>query len=82
MFPQQNQIFEAIVILSGVALLFPEMIVDKVFGVSGTLLTSLLHMTMGFFLSVFILIHLYFSIFGYKISSHFKSMIDGYHEKR
>lgn len=70
-----------LVILSGVALLFPEMIIDTVFGVSGTLLTSLLHMTMGFFLSVFILIHLYFSTFGNKISSHFKSMIDGYHEK-
>ncbi|MDZ7777143.1 MAG: cytochrome b/b6 domain-containing protein [Bacteroidales bacterium] len=70
-----------LVILSGVALLFPEMIVNKVFGVSGTLLTALLHMTMGFFLSVFILIHVYFSTFGNKISSHFKSMIDGYHEK-
>lgn len=69
-----------LVILSGIALLFPEMIIDKVFGVSGTLLTSLLHMTMGFFLSVFILIHIYFSTFGAKVSSHFKSMINGYHE--
>lgn len=70
-----------LVILSGIALLFPEMIINKVFGVSGTLLTALLHMAMGFFLSVFILIHIYFSTFGAKVSSHFKSMIDGYHEK-
>jgi thiosulfate reductase cytochrome b subunit len=69
-----------LVILSGIALLFPEIIIDKVFGVNGTLLTSLLHITMGFFLSVFILIHIYFSTFGAKVSSHFKSMINGYHE--
>ncbi len=69
-----------LVILSGIALLFPEMIIHKVFGISGTLLTAILHMTMGFFLSIFILIHLYFSTFGAKVSSHFKSMINGYHE--
>lgn len=69
-----------LMIITGIALLYPEIIVNKVFGVSGILLTALLHMTVGFFLSVFLLIHLYFSTFGAKVSSHFKSMINGYHE--
>lgn len=73
-------VFIPLMIITGVALLFPEMIVDKVFGVSGTLLTSLLHIIIGFFLTIFLLIHLYFSTFGKRVSSNFKSMINGYHE--
>ncbi|MCF8339238.1 MAG: cytochrome b/b6 domain-containing protein [Bacteroidales bacterium] len=69
-----------LVIVTGVALLFPEMIVHKVFGVSGTLLTSLLHIAVGFLLTLFLLIHVYFSTFGKRVSSNFKSMINGYHE--
>lgn len=67
-------------IISGIALLFPEIIVHKVFGVSGTLLTALLHLTSGFLLSIFLLIHLYFSTLGAKVSSYFLSIINGYHE--
>ena len=72
-------VFIPLVIITGVALLFPEIIVTKVFGVSGILLTSLLHITVGFFLTIFLLVHLYFSTFGRRVSSNFKSMIDGYH---
>lgn len=72
-------VFIPLVIITGVALLFPEIIVAKIFGVSGILLTSLLHITVGFFLTIFLLIHLYFSTFGRRVSSNFKSMIDGYH---
>jgi len=73
-------VFIPLMIITGVALLFPEMIVGKIFGVSGTLLTSLLHIIIGFFLTIFLLIHLYFSTFGKRVSSNFKSMINGYHE--
>lgn len=73
-------VFIPLMIITGVALLFPEMIVDKIFGVSGILLTSLLHIIIGFFLTIFLLIHLYFSTFGKRVSSNFKSMINGYHE--
>lgn len=69
-----------VVIITGLALLFPEVIVHKAFGVSGTLLTALLHMVIGFILTIFLLVHLYFSTFGKKVSSNFKSMIHGYHE--
>lgn len=68
-----------LVIITGVALLYPEMIVMDVFGWSGIHLTDLLHIIVGFSLSLFMIIHIYFCTFGHTVSSNFKGMIDGYH---
>jgi len=68
-----------LLIISGVALLFPEIIIDRVFGVSGVVLTDILHITMGFLLSVFMIIHIYTCTLGKKPWSLFISMISGYH---
>lgn len=67
-------------VASGLALLFPEFIVPQVMGVSGTLLTALLHMTVSFFLSVFMIVHIYMCTVGKTPTSNFKSMVNGYHE--
>lgn len=69
-----------IVAISGWALLFPETIVRQVFGVSGTLLTAMLHIAMGFLLSVFMIVHIYMCTVGKSPLSNFRSMITGYHE--
>ena len=42
-----------LVIISGLGLMFPEVTINRIFGVSGLILTDILHITMGFFLSVF-----------------------------
>ncbi len=68
-----------IMILSGLALIFPEFIVPNVFGFSGIHLTGLVHIISGFGLSIFLCIHLYFCTIGKTPTSNFKSMIDGYH---
>ncbi|MDY0102681.1 MAG: cytochrome b/b6 domain-containing protein [Lentimicrobium sp.] len=68
-----------LVIITGWALLFPETIILNVFGYSGILLTSLLHVIMGFVISIFLLIHLYFITFGHTLTSSMKSMLNGYH---
>lgn len=68
-----------LLIISGIALLFPEIIIDRVFGVSGVVLTDILHITMGFLLSVFMIIHIYTCTLGKKPWSLFISMISGYH---
>jgi thiosulfate reductase cytochrome b subunit len=68
-----------LLIISGIALLFPEIIIDRVFGVSGVVLTDILHITMGFLLSVFMIIHIYTCTLGKKPFSLFFSMITGYH---
>jgi len=68
-----------LLIISGVGLLFPEITVVKFFGVSGLILTDILHITMGFFLSIFMLVHIYTCTLGSKPTSLFWGIISGYH---
>ncbi|MFC2107644.1 cytochrome b/b6 domain-containing protein [Bacteroidota bacterium] len=72
-------IFLPLVFISGWALLFPEIIIDVVFGWSGIHLTDLLHVITGFFISIFMMVHIYFCTIGTTASSNFKSMINGWH---
>lgn len=69
-----------ILAITGIALFFPELIVNNVFGVGGTLLTALLHASAGFMVSVFLVIHLYFATMGATFTSNFKSIVNGFHE--
>lgn len=73
-------IFLPLVFISGWALLFPEIIIDDFFGWSGLHLTDLLHVIIGFFISVFMLVHIYFCTIGSTASSNFKAMFNGWHE--
>ena len=73
-------IFMPLLIISGLALLYPEIIVRQVFGVSGVLLTDLMHVLCGYLLSLFLIIHIYTCTLGKKPGTLFKSMITGYHE--
>ena len=68
-----------LLVISGIGLLFPEITITGFFGVSGLLLTDILHITMGFFLSIFMVIHIYTCTLGAKPSSLFWGMISGYH---
>ena len=53
-----------VIILSGWALLFPEIIINQIFGVSGVFLTDI--------------VHVYFCTLGLKVGSLFMSMINGW----
>lgn len=68
-----------LLIISGIGLLFPEITLTKFFGVSGLVLTDILHITMGFCLSIFMVIHIYTCTLGDKPTSLFWGMITGYH---
>jgi thiosulfate reductase cytochrome b subunit len=68
-----------LLIISGIGLLFPEITINSFFGISGLILTDILHITMGFFLSLFMLIHIYTCTLGAKPTSLFWGMISGYH---
>ncbi|MDO9340020.1 MAG: cytochrome b/b6 domain-containing protein [Bacteroidales bacterium] len=68
-----------LLIISGIGLLFPEITITRFFGVSGLILTDILHITMGFFLSIFMMIHIYTCTLGAKPTSLFWGMISGYH---
>jgi thiosulfate reductase cytochrome b subunit len=68
-----------LLIVSGIGLLFPEITINTFFGISGLILTDILHITMGFFLSLFMIIHVYTCTLGSKPTSLFRGIITGYH---
>jgi len=74
-------VFVPILILTGWAMLFPEIIVDEFLGMNTFFVTDLLHILGAFVVSIFLIIHLYFSTMGTTVGEHFKSMISGYHEE-
>ena len=66
-------------ILSGFGLLFPELIIDRVYSVSGIFLTAVFHSALGFFMSIFLVVHLYIATIGKSPLENYKSMITGWH---
>jgi len=69
-----------LLIISGLGLLFPETVINRFLGISGLILTDILHITMGFCLSVFLIVHIYTCTLGARPFSLFRGMITGYHE--
>ena len=68
-----------ITFITGWGMLFPDMIPPKLFGLSGLFFNALLHSTIGFFLSLFMIIHIYMCTIGTTVWSNFKSMFTGWH---
>ncbi|MCY1723386.1 cytochrome b/b6 domain-containing protein [Prolixibacteraceae bacterium Z1-6] len=68
-----------LVIITGFALLFPELIIEKVYNLSGVFITAVLHSALGFFISIFLIIHLYVASIGKTPLHNFKSIINGWH---
>ena len=66
--------------ITGWALLLPEFIMKQFLGFSGIFLTAQLHIVMGFFVSLFLIIHLYVSTIGKSPGSNFKSIVNGWQE--
>jgi thiosulfate reductase cytochrome b subunit len=68
------------VIITGWAMIFPEMIfVNKLFGTSGLHVTDLVHILMGFILSLFMFVHIYLCTIGKPAGTHFRAMLSGWH---
>jgi thiosulfate reductase cytochrome b subunit len=67
-------------IITGLGLLFPETIIEDVYKVSGIFLTAVLHASLGFLVSIFLIVHLYVASIGKNPLNNFKSIINGYHE--
>ena len=67
------------VIITGFALLFPEIIVEEMYGISGVFLTAVFHSALGFFISIFLIIHLYVASIGKSPLDNFKGIITGWH---
>lgn len=70
-----------IVGITGIMIFFPERMVFDVFGNQALHITDILHVIMGFVISLFLVVHIYFCTIGHTPLSNFKSMFNGYHEK-
>jgi thiosulfate reductase cytochrome b subunit len=70
------------VIITGWAFLYPEIILTKMMGGSGLMLNASIHVIVGYFVSFFMFIHIYFCTIGASFVSNFMSMINGYHESK
>ena len=69
-----------LIFLTGWALLFPEIVLEKFLGIDGLQLTDFFHIVLGFLLTLFLIIHVYFITIGIKTSNHFMSIITGWHK--
>ena len=72
-------LFVPAVIITGIALLFPELIIDQVYNLSGVFVTAVLHSAMGFFISIFLIVHIYIASIGKSPIENFKSIVTGWH---
>ena len=72
-------LFLPVVIASGIALLFPELIIEEVYGASGVLITALLHGIVGFFIFIFLLVHIYVASIGKSPRENYMGIITGWH---
>lgn len=68
-----------LVIITGIGLMFPELIFNQIYNVSGVLITAVTHSAMGFFISIFLVIHLYVASIGKSPLDNFRSMVNGWH---
>ena len=67
-------------IVTGLGLLFPELILENIYQLSGIFLTAILHASLGFLTSIFLIIHLYVASIGKYPLNTFRSIINGYHD--
>lgn len=70
-----------LVILTGWAYLYPEILLTKILGGGGLKVNDFIHVIIGFLLSFFLSVHVYFCTIGATFVSNFKSMVNGYHEQ-
>jgi|YNPMSStandDraft_1061717.scaffolds.fasta_scaffold00594_18 thiosulfate reductase cytochrome b subunit len=67
------------IIITGWLLMFPELAPEQIMGMGGVWPMALLHITIGFFLNLFFVGHIYLATHGETIGANFKAMINGWH---
>jgi thiosulfate reductase cytochrome b subunit len=66
-------------IMTGIAMLFPEIIISKIFNINGVLIVDMFHISVGFLISVFLIVHIYFVTIGFK--KNIKAIVTGWAEE-
>jgi thiosulfate reductase cytochrome b subunit len=66
--------------LTGLGLMFPKIVIEKIFGISGLLITDIIHVITGFILFLFMLVHIYMCTLAKTPSGSFRAIITGWQE--
>lgn len=69
-----------LIIITGWGLFFPEIVIFRIYNISGLFLTDLLHILTGFGITLFLVVHVYFCTMGVTLTSLFKGMVNGWVE--
>ena len=69
-----------LLIISGIGMFVPGITITRLFGVNGLIATDLLHVSMGFILSIFLIVHIYTCTLGATPFALFRGMISGFQE--
>jgi thiosulfate reductase cytochrome b subunit len=72
--------FLPVLLITGFGMFFPGLVIFKIFGVSGLFLTDLAHIIVGFIITMFLIVHVYFCMLGTSVLASFRSMINGWAE--
>ena len=67
-----------LLILTGCLLLFPELLPEWKSGISGLMLSGIIHIITGFLLTVFLLVHIYMCTLGTKPGNNFRAILTGW----
>jgi len=69
-----------LLIFTGLGLMFPEIVIIRsVFNLATLFIADLIHIGSAFFVSVFLIVHLYLCTLGIRKHNTFKSIINGWH---
>lgn len=71
--------FMPVIVITGILLMFPELAPDKILGMGGVWPMAILHLASGFFLTLFMIGHIYLATTGETVTANFKAMVDGWH---
>ncbi len=69
-----------LIILSGVGLMLPDNVIEKMFGAEGYFLLDIMHIIMATIISLFLIIHIYLGVIASKPTAGLRGIITGYVE--
>jgi len=69
-----------IIIISGVGLMLPDTVIEKIFGADGYFLLDIMHIIMAAIISLFLIIHIYLGVIASKPTAGLRGIITGYSE--
>lgn len=70
-----------LLIVTGLMYLWPELAPDRLFGLDGLLPVAMAHYVAAYGIVLFMVVHVYLGSCGPSLTSHYRSMITGWHEE-